>query len=596
MDGRGAGYSPVVPVHRTDDRTLIAGRYDRGERLGHGGFGVVWRAHDTLLQRDVAVKEIHFPLSLDADEQAALRDKVLREARAAARMSHPGFVTVFDVVEEEGHPLIVMELVDAPTLSEFVLREGPLSDAEAAEVGGQVLEALTVAHAHGIVHRDVKPANVMVHQSGRVQLADFGVASMLDDPKVTGSGELAGSPAYMSPEQAQNRPASPATDLWGLGATLYYAVEGLPPYDKGSALSTLTSVVNDPPRPMRRAGALRPLVEDLLNKEPTARPPVEEVCRRLADVADADVPAAPTDRDPTENLHLTMPVATANEPGRAPVAPSPSWPAPSEPAPSEPAPSERAASNPAPGSPPAIPAAPPDWHAAGPAAPSRQPPPAPPPAPSRQPDVRRRGTQTQRRRRNLAPLAVLVLILAVLGGLIAVLAARDDDPDGGSRATGTGIGSTATTVSTDGKVPANWVRYRDPDTGFTIAHPPGWTVTRSGTLTDIRDPVSRAYMRIDHQQPPNPSPEGAWQSFEPRFAAQYANYQRVQITPTTFKGYRAAIWEFTYSDGGADLHAVDLGFIAGKYGFALNWQTRAADWDRMKPMFEQFKESFKAPS
>ena len=183
-----------MPARPADDQ-LVAGRYAWRERLGRGGFGVVWRAHDTLLQRDVAVKAIELPPVLDDEEQARVRGKVLREARAAARLNHPGLVTVFDVVEEDGRPLIVMELVKAPTLAQLVARDGPLSDERAAAIGLEVLDALDAAHAEGIIHRDVKPANVMVSESGHVQLTDFGIASIIDDPKVTSSGSVAGSPA-----------------------------------------------------------------------------------------------------------------------------------------------------------------------------------------------------------------------------------------------------------------------------------------------------------------------------------------------------------------------------------------------------------------
>ncbi|HVL27785.1 MAG TPA: serine/threonine-protein kinase, partial [Acidimicrobiales bacterium] len=250
-------------VSDVDDR-LVDGRYALKEPLGRGGFGVVWRASDTLLRRDVAIKELDFPSVLDEHERAALRDKVLREARAAARLSHPALVTVFDVVDDGERPLIVMELVDAPTLAERVASDGPLDEREAARIGQEVLEALAAAHAQGIVHRDVKPANVMVSDSGRVQLGDFGIASALDDPKVTSSGKLAGSPSYMAPEQAHNQQAGVATDLWGLGATLYFAVEGEPPFSRDGAVATLTSVVTDEPRAMQRTTALAPLLRDLL--------------------------------------------------------------------------------------------------------------------------------------------------------------------------------------------------------------------------------------------------------------------------------------------------------------------------------------------
>ncbi|HVF13431.1 MAG TPA: serine/threonine-protein kinase, partial [Acidimicrobiales bacterium] len=261
--------------HGIDDR-LVDGRYARRAQLGRGGFGIVWRAHDTLLQRDVAMKEVRFPPILSPEEQAALREKVLREARAAARLSHPAVVTVYDVVEEDGRPFIVMELVNAPNLAEMVQRDGPVPEKLAAEIGLAVLGALTVAHAEGIIHRDVKPANVMVSATGRVQLADFGIASIIDDPKVTNSGQLAGSPSFMAPEQAENRPAGPATDLWGLGATLYFAVEGEAPFERDGAIPTLTSVLIDEPREIERAKGLAPLLRDLLRKPPGDRPTVEE--------------------------------------------------------------------------------------------------------------------------------------------------------------------------------------------------------------------------------------------------------------------------------------------------------------------------------
>jgi serine/threonine protein kinase len=603
-----------VAANRTDDR-VVADRYVRLERLGHGGFGVVWRAHDSLLQRDVAIKEIHFPEALGADERAALRERVLREARAAARLNHPGAVTVFDVVEEDDRPVIVMELVDAPTLDEVVERNGPLDVRRAAAIGLSALEALTAAHEHGIVHRDVKPANVMVHPTGRVQLADFGIASIIDDPKVTSSGQLAGSPSYMAPEQAGSRSAGPATDLWGLGATLYYAVEGRPPFEKDAAISTLASVVTDEPRRMERAGALAPLLSDLLVKDPARRPTAGDVARRLVEIADghADpsptaeldltVAPAPTALAPTDPTP-TPPQAAGAAPPSAPAAaalPPPSPPPPAAaPPPSPPAagppPSPPVATAPPPPAatpPPSPPQTdshpPPPPAAAPPAEPLRPPPPASASAGIGRPKARERrpmrGPLTPASQLGV-PLAFVAILLVV--GLVILVGARANRANSGHPS---GNGTPAATAA----VPADWVSYRDPSTGFTISHPPTWTVTTNGTLTDIRDPATDAYLRIDHVQPPGPSPEGAWETYEPSFAAANDGYQRIQITPTTFKGYRAAIWEYTYVDG-VPLHAVDLGFVAGSYGFALNFQTHSSDWVAMQPYFEHFKGSFQVPS
>ncbi|HEX3394520.1 MAG TPA: protein kinase [Acidimicrobiales bacterium] len=550
---------------------LLGGRYARREQVGRGGFGVVWRAHDTLLRRDVAVKAIEFPAILDDAERAVIRAKVLREAQAAARLNHPGLVTVFDVIEEDGRPLIVMELVKAPTLADLVKREGPLAEQRVASIGVDVLDALGAAHREGIIHRDVKPANVMVSDSGHVQLGDFGIAAVIDDPKLTSSGNLAGSPSYMAPEQAENRPPTVATDLWGLGATLYFAVEGRPPFAEAGAIATLTSVVNTAHRPPERARALAPLLDHLLAKDPSARPGAAETARRLTEVRDAAAPPEPDDQTATAEF-------------AAPYHPEPEPPRPSPPPPSPP-PS------------PSPPVGAPEPVVATEARPE---PVAPPVArvEPQSPPARRAAPW-----RSLVPVLVaLVAVAAVV--LAAVLLSRDNgkgtsaavpgSPTTSGRTATTGSApTTATAASAD--VPKDWVAYRDPATGYTIAHPPDWTVSTNGTLTDIRSPSSGAYLRIDHREPPGPSPEGAWRDFEPTFAAQNPNYERLQITPTTYQGYPAAIWEYTYG-AGAGVRAVDLGFIAGNHGFALNFQTPASDWDRSQPVFAAFKASFKAPT
>jgi hypothetical protein len=176
--------------------------------------------------------------------------------------------------------------------------------------------------------------------------------------------------------------------------------------------------------------------------------------------------------------------------------------------------------------------------------------------------------------------------------IVALVAGRGDG--GGSEAAGGTQVATGSDASAE--VPADWVPYVDAATGFTISRPPGWTVEADGSITDFRDPSTGAYLRVDHVQPPGPSPEGAWRDFEPRFAAENADYRRVRIEPTTFKGFPAAAWEYTYGDGGARLRAVDLGFVTGDYGFALNFQTREGDWRRMQPIFEAFQAGFRAPA
>src|SRR4051812_12172461 len=263
-------------------RTL-GGRYELSEEVARGGMGGGWRAEDTLLGRSVAVKEMFPPAGTDSGERA--RARAAREARAAAALHHPGIVTVYDMLEEDGASYIVMELLDAQSLHDEVAANGPLDEQRAIEVGRQIASALRAAHEHGITHRDVKPRNVLLLDDGRVKLADFGISSVKDDPSLTATGEVIGSPAFMSPEQAQGEPASARTDLWGLGATLYYAVEGAPPFGEGEAISTLHAVVHDTPPPMRRAGSLAPIVSALLEKDPAARPAEEELPRLFDEAA-----------------------------------------------------------------------------------------------------------------------------------------------------------------------------------------------------------------------------------------------------------------------------------------------------------------------
>src|SRR5919198_2154296 len=252
---------------------IVAGRYALKTLLGRGGTGVVWRAYDVLLGREVAVKEVVFAPTTPADERRSVQARVLREARAAARLDHPGVVTVYDVVQDRDSTFIVMELVHAPTLAELVRAGGPLPPERVAEIGTQVASALTAAHRAGIVHRNVTPGNVMVPEGGTARLADFGVASLHGDPQLTSTGLVSGSPAYVAPEQAKGEPTGPPTDFWGLGATLYYAVEGEAPFGEGTPAATLAAVVGEEPRPMRRAGPAAPVPGGAGAKTPPRGPP-----------------------------------------------------------------------------------------------------------------------------------------------------------------------------------------------------------------------------------------------------------------------------------------------------------------------------------
>ncbi|MGW3990953.1 protein kinase domain-containing protein [Streptomyces sp. NPDC004830] len=257
---------------RQDNRErLLAGRYRLGKVLGRGGMGTVWRAEDETLGRTVAVKELRFPTSIDEEEKRRLITRTLREAKAIARIRNTSAVTVYDVVQEDDRPWIVMELVEGKSLAEVIREDGLLDPRRAAEVGLAVLDVLRSAHREGILHRDVKPSNVLISEDGRVVLTDFGIAQVEGDPSITSTGMLVGAPSYISPERARGHKPGPAADLWSLGGLLYAAVEGAPPYDKGSAIATLTAVMTEPLEEPKNAGPLRDVIHGLLTKDPAQR-------------------------------------------------------------------------------------------------------------------------------------------------------------------------------------------------------------------------------------------------------------------------------------------------------------------------------------
>jgi len=257
----------------------VAGRYHLIEPIGRGGMGIVWRAHDELLDRPVAVKEVRYN-GASGDELADLNRRTMREARAAGRLTHPNVVVVHDVIEEDGRPWIVMQLVPSRSLGQVIREDGPLPPERVAEIGLEVLKALRNAHAMGVLHRDVKPENVLLADDGRVVLTDFGIARVETDSTMTRTG-LVGTPAFMPPERLRGGPAQRESDLWSLGATLYAAVEGRPPHDKGAPLPTMHAVLMDEPEPAVHAGRLAPLIEGLLRKDPEERPGYDQIERML---------------------------------------------------------------------------------------------------------------------------------------------------------------------------------------------------------------------------------------------------------------------------------------------------------------------------
>ncbi|MFG2331585.1 serine/threonine-protein kinase [Streptomyces sp. NPDC048604] len=289
----------------------LAGRYRVVRQLGRGGMGVVWRAVDEVLGREVAVKELRTYNDSSGQELADLHLRMQREARAAARVRHPGVVAVHDVADHEGRPVIVMELIDGPSLADVLTERGGLEPREAARIGAAVLEALAAAHDAGVLHRDVKPGNILLDSGGRVVLTDFGIAAM-DDPgdgaatQLTRSGEIVGSLDFLAPERAQGQQPGPASDVWAVGATLYAALEGASPFRRTSTWSTLNAIVVEPLPEPRRAGALAPVLRQLMHKDPAERPDARTAARLLI--------AAAEDRGPADAVPPPAPTA-----GPAPV-------------------------------------------------------------------------------------------------------------------------------------------------------------------------------------------------------------------------------------------------------------------------------------
>ncbi|HEX2294712.1 MAG TPA: serine/threonine-protein kinase [Actinomycetota bacterium] len=508
-------------MSRQETERLVGGRYRLERPIGRGGMGTVWRATDRLLQREVAVKEVQLPPTVPEAERAVARSRVLREARAAARISHPGAVIVYDVIEEDRRPYIVMELVEAPTLEDVVRREGPLDEARAARVGIEVLGALEAAHAQEIVHRDVKPANVMLPDRRHAKLADFGIASLKGDPRLTATGLVLGSPSYMAPEQASEDVTGPPSDLWSLGATLYFAVEGEPPFDRGQAIPTLTAVVGEEPRPLRKARALRPVIEALLAKDPAHRPSPETL-RRMLEGALANEP-------PPATVPVPEPVA---EPSPAPV-----------------------------------------------------------------PEAT--GAPSHPRARPWLGILAAAGVLFLVAVLLLTSMNGDDggdvsERDGRNRraAPAGGEGDAQAEPDVDPALPELTV-YEDPEAGYRVSYPAGWTVNPLGdTRTDFRDPETGAYLRMDWTPAPGDDPVAAWESQSASFATRHDGYEELRIDETTFQGFPAAEWEYTYVDGGAELHAINIGVVTDTYGYALNFQTPAGDWEESQALFEAIKESF----
>jgi hypothetical protein len=513
---------------------LLADRNELGDPLGHGR-STVYRATDTRLRRRVAIKRVE--LVAGQEEAEAVRARALREAQASARLNNPATVAVYDVVEETGAIWLVMELVDGPSLSQLVADEGSLPHDRAARLGLQVLTALEAAHLAGVVHRDVKPANVLVLDDDRAKLTDFGVATIRDESRVTMTGLIVGSPSYMAPEQATGGDITPATDLWALGALLYFMVEGEPPFRAGTALATATAVVHDPPRVHQHEGPLTPIIARLFTKDPAGRPSAGAVRATLTRVGQAR---------PSSGTSTAVSAAVAASP---PTAATPT----------------AAAATPSPES------------------------------------TAVHRDDRPRRRTGPAPRipARALAVVAALAVVVALLALRGGDGGGGDGDSAGQDAPTTTTTSAPpstsvpaGTLPAGWSSYEDPSGAYTIGHPPGWVVQPvAANRTDFRDPATGAFVRVEWTDTPGADAAGAWREAEPGFRSRNANYEPLGITEVGYRDYPAALWEFRHGSG-ETLHTGNLGFIAAGRGYALMLRAPETEWSAVQPTFEQFKQAF----
>ncbi|MEX5708324.1 protein kinase [Parafrankia sp. FMc6] len=306
-------------------RALVGRRYRLDGVIGQGGFGVVHRATDELLGRQVAVKEVRLPTDGSEGERELARERVLREARAAGRLHHPGAVAVLDVIAEGDLPWIVMEFVDGRSLSAIIEERGRLGVGEVCRIGISLAYALEAAHRLGIVHRDVKPSNVLVTADERARLTDFGIAVSHGDPRLTSTGMVLGSPAYLAPERARGDAGTAASDRWGLGATLFTSVEGVSPFPGNDPISILAAVVQSRRRPFRAAGRLAPVIDDLMATHQARRPSLATVRSRLRDILERGGDTRPS----RARSRPSRPAVTAITPtSGTPAAPTPVAPGP----------------------------------------------------------------------------------------------------------------------------------------------------------------------------------------------------------------------------------------------------------------------------
>lgn len=575
---------------------LVAGRYRLVERIGQGGMGTVWRARDELLGRQVAVKRLHVSPQLDEDELATRHERTTREAQSAARINHPNVVGVHDVVDDAGLPCIVMEYVPSTTLGDAIKEaaraDSSLTPREAARIGRGMIAALRAAHSAGVLHRDVKPGNVLLGEDGRVVLTDFGIAVASGTSTLTKTGELVGSIDYLAPERVKGGTPGPASDLWALGATLYQAVEGRPPFRKNTAVETAYAIAMDPHDPPRNAGSLAPLIEALLAKEPQERPSADVVEQALR-AAEAEVETAmmgwPTLALGTVGLGAPD-AATANgqtEATTRAVAHTGGEGAAPEHAATGTGTATRAATGAGtgtqtgtgPGT---------GTHAGGEATTG------PVAVPS--------GGKEPRKRRG-ARVAVwsVVGVLVAGGGTGAAWYLMRSDDAGTSHT----VADKATPVSP--RVPANSIgpppalpdgyrKITESALGVSFPLPDGWKreARDSGRQIIYSSAAERAQMTLSVLDFSSPDQVQHLTAVEESFKKMYPVYTRLRMQPTVFQGDPAAIWEFTFQGRARAFRGMDLGFgREGAKEYAICVTAPKDNWTKFEKLFTNVKDGFR---
>ncbi|MFF5333318.1 protein kinase [Streptomyces sp. NPDC013181] len=612
---------------------LLAGRYRLGEVLGRGGMGTVWRAVDETLGRTVAVKELRFPSAIDEDEKRRLITRTLREAKAIARIRNNGAVTVFDVVDEDDRPWIVMELIEGKSLAEAIREDGVLPPKRAAEIGLALLDVLRSAHREGILHRDVKPSNVLIAEDGRVVLTDFGIAQVEGDPSVTSTGMLVGAPSYISPERARGHKPGPPADLWSLGGLLYASVEGCPPYDKGSAIATLTAVMTEPLDPPKNAGPLEEVIYGLLARDPEQRLDDAGARALLNDVISSfEQPERPVPAPADATQVMALPKggalgAAAGEAGegtrdRLRGALRSVRNARTTPAATAAAPAATAA---APVTTPPVPARP--TAAPGGSAPSGA---VPPQRPESSPVSPPRASLTDVVPRRTLAIIAAVIVLAVLGTVLALTLGGDDStgdkgagnpgasapagapsadgpaesgeaPQGGSGKeqdgddSGKGKGKDDGQEGEDGKnggkgdkaddaVPAGYRTVTNKRFHFSIAMPEGFRFATTsgqgaGAIYNAKGGFPR--LQVDYTSSPGDDAAAAWNSARGGVAATSTGYQHLGIQKVQYNGYpTVADWQFERTQHGQRVRVLNRGFkVDGDHGYAIMISCKADTWD-----------------